>query len=177
MRKVRRAIRLGMPAGVTLVAYCLLTGCFYVPIVSKIESGPAPKSFDRPTDLKKLVKIGRTTKDEIEAVLGRGQQGWGGELERNYSWMVTRGYWVYPLCFMTDAESGSVTARLRFDEHGVLQGYEVGNYQSLNAPRIYLHKGQPLASPEENMESLRRELVQSPEYPDRPVPATTRSFR
>ncbi len=75
--------------------------------------------------------------DQVIALLGYPQYASQDGRRIAYTWTVLNGEWVYPLCFTAQPQQGQRALELTFDQHNVLEDYQLskvdGSWQLFSA--------------------------------------------
>jgi hypothetical protein len=154
MRRASRLIPLLLAAVLASAA-----GCFPIPMPMTIQKGPTTKGFTKPTDLPDFIKVDRTTRAEVIAMLGE-PFATAAPDQLIYEWDVTSGYIVAAFAFQAVEDKHAIRARLEFDPQQVLRGYDLrerphdGIYLLPQHHDIYTREGD--VSPEPSYEQMRR---------------------
>jgi len=112
-----------LPIVLVTAGACLLVGCIYIPTFNKVVSGvDASKKIGDATSRKPL-RVGRSTRADVERVLGPPRYVSADGSAVAYTWAVQSGVWL-TVCFGSMEMTSMRGVLLKFDGD-VLRGYYV----------------------------------------------------
>jgi hypothetical protein len=127
----------------------LLNGCFLFPGPEKPVAGEAPSNRVGPAGSRRPLRIGQATRGDVARVLGPPPYATRDGTGVAYTWPVTSGAWVWPLCFAAHPRNGQRTLVLRFDPTTrVLRSYEILKQNEAGPPMWATLHVEPLMSPD-----------------------------
>jgi hypothetical protein len=121
----RPPLRVAVPAVLIALGVAALSGCLFIPTGEKVVSGRDATADVGDAKSKKSVRVGRATRADVVRVLGEPEYATESRDRVLYTWRVRNGVWFYPLCFKSDPNFGTRLIELRFDNAGVLRGFEL----------------------------------------------------
>jgi hypothetical protein len=103
----------------------LLAGCFYLPGSAKLVEGKDASRDVGSSKSDRPVRTGSATRADAFRVLGEPQYASADGRRVAYEWVITKGRWVYPLCFGSTANHETRTLILTFDDADKLAAYQL----------------------------------------------------
>src|SRR5687767_2486649 len=122
--RARNLARLAVPAVLALLGVTLLVGCIYIPTFNATVDGPDAASKIGPADSKKPLRVGRSTRRDVERVLGKPYFTTSDGRLWVYSWRRRNGVYFYPLCFRGGAMDDAFASVIEFNERDVVERFE-----------------------------------------------------
>jgi hypothetical protein len=126
---IRRLLRFGLgvllPALLILAGLLVLTGCIFIPGFHETveKTNVAAKVGDASSN--RPIRVGNATRAQIVAMFGPPQYVDDTGRRIGYRWTVRNGIWLVPLCFTATPRLGYHGIELDFDEHDVLERFQV----------------------------------------------------
>jgi hypothetical protein len=120
--------RILLPIILAVLGATLLIGCFYLPVVPHPQgNAKQDKVFEDVGNRssKEALLVGKATRQQVLSIAPIPMMASDDGKSLLYSTEGTKGYWVYPLCFMASPQLEELQIRLNFDDAGVLQSYKI----------------------------------------------------
>jgi hypothetical protein len=117
-----------IPIVLIVLGAWLTAGCFYLPVFEHGDN-KNQKDFRRLVGHAKSrqpIREGAITRQQVADLLGIAPYVSADRTALGYSYVTTRGMWVYPLCFTTtEGTERQYILRLIFDEHDILRRWDI----------------------------------------------------
>lgn len=115
-----------LPLILIVLGVCLLEGCLFIPTFDTLKKGEhdAAKQVGGANSRKPL-RVGMATRGQIEKLLGPPNFYAPDGSRTAYTWRVTEGIWIAPLCFYANPRNRERMLLLQFDHEGVLQRFRI----------------------------------------------------
>lgn len=122
---LRHCIRILPPLFLIALGLWLLSGCIYIPTFDSVKQGRNASKEVGDARSKKPLRVGLASRDEVLRILGQPPLITEDRSKFAYTWEVTRGVWIMPLCFDTRSIEGHRMLVLSFDSAGILRDFGV----------------------------------------------------
>ena len=117
--------RLWVPVLLLSLGLYLLAGCIYIPMFGKVVRGEKVDEKVGLPESRKPLRLGQSTRDEVERVLGRPAAVSRDGKAIAYVWTVQTALVIWPLCFQATKNYEKRGLVMRFSNDGVLEFYNV----------------------------------------------------
>ena len=117
--------RVAVPILCATIGIFLLIGCIPIPLPEKVVQGKDFRAQLKPPAANRLLSRGRSTRREIEMVLGSPTYRDRTGRQMCYYLETRAGAYVYPLCFNATEMDRIYVLQLEYDDAGVLKSWNL----------------------------------------------------